>query len=98
MAVQAFHGLVRGVWRQDLTGKAVQGSEDQAEIDALVDQIAQIRMRLQIARDINEVGELLALIYRCEDRIKDIKRSSRRQKSAAEAYASRMESPRSQVA
>ena len=90
MAVQAFHGLVRGVWRQDLTGKAVQGSEDQAEIDALVDQIAQIRMRLQIARDINEVGELLALIYRCEDRIKDIKRSYRRQKSPPEAHRLRM--------
>ena len=78
------------MWRQDLTGKAVQGSEDQAEIDALVDQIAQIRMRLQIARDINEVGELLALIYRCEDRIKDIKRSYRRQKSPPEAHRLRM--------
>ena len=65
------------MWRQDLTGQAVQGSEDQAEIDALVGQIAHVRMRLRIARNINAVGELLALIYRCEDRIKDIKRSSR---------------------
>ena len=77
MVVQTLYGLVRGVRRQDLTGKAVQRSGDQAEIDALVDQIAHLRMRLQVARDINEVGELLALIYRCEDRIKDIRRSSR---------------------
>lgn len=90
MAVQTLHGLVRGGWQQDLTGHSVQGSSDQAEIDALVDQIAQIRTRLRIARDINEVGELLAQIYRCEDRIKDIKRSSRRQKSPAEAQASRI--------
>ena len=90
MAVQTLHGLVRGVWRQDLTGDPVQGSSDQAEIDALIDQIAQIRMRLRNARDINEVGELLALIYRCEDRIKDIKRSSRLQKSLPEALTSGM--------
>ena len=77
MAFQAVHGLVRGVWRQDFTVHPVRGNSNQAEIDALVDQIAQIRMRLRMARDINEVGELLALIYRCEDRIKDIKRRSR---------------------
>ena len=87
MAVQTLHGLVRGAWRQDLIGRPIQGS-DQAEIDALIDQIAHIRTRLRVARDINEVGEMLALIYRCEDRIKDIKRSSRRQKSPAKVLAS----------
>ena len=90
MAVQTLHGLVRGAWSQDLIGRPVQGSDEHSEIDALIDQIAHIRTRLRVARDINEVGELLALIYRCEDRIKDIKRSSRRQKSPAKAQASRM--------
>lgn len=90
MVVQTVHGLVRGVRRQDLIGKAVQGSGDQAEIDALINQITQIRMRLRIARDINEVGELLALIYRCEDRIKDIKRSVRRRRSTRQAHTSTM--------
>ena len=90
MAVQTLHDLVRGVRRQDLTAKLVQGRGDQAEIDALVEQIAHVRMRLQIARDINEVGELLAVIYRCEDRLKVIKRSSQRRRLTQEAHTSRI--------
>lgn len=83
MAVQAIHGLVRGGWRQDLTGQPVQGQGDQTEIDTLAERIAdtRLRLRLRLARDVTEVGESLALIYRCEDRIKDIKRSSQRRQS-----------------
>ena len=88
MAVQTLHGLVRGAWRQDLIGRPIQGSDDQAEIDALIDQIAHVRTRLRVARDINEVGELLALIYRCEDRIKHVQRSSRRLRPKRSVHAS----------
>ena len=85
MAVQTLHDLVRGVRRQDLTAKLAHGRGDQAEIDALFEQIRGIRQRLRIARDVIEVGAGLALIHRCEDRIKNIRRSSQRRKFTAEA-------------
>ena len=90
MAVQTLYDLVRGVRRQDLTAKLAQGRGDQAEIDALVEQIEGVRKRLRIARDVIEVGEWLTLIYQCEDRIKDIKRSVRRRRSTREAHTSTM--------
>lgn len=90
MAVQNFHGLVREMWRQDLTGQPVQGRGDPEEIVTLLDQIAATRIRLCLARDIIEVGELLALVYRCEDRIKDIRRSSQRRRAPRAAHASRL--------
>ena len=88
MAVQTAHGPVRGMWRQGLTGQPVQGRGDPEEIDTLLDQMAATRIRLRIARDITEVGELLALVYRCEDRIKDIKRSSQRRRAPRAAHVS----------
>lgn len=78
MALQAVHGLVRGAWRQGLTAQPVWGKGGQGEIDNLLEQIADTRTRLRGAREIRMVGDLLALIYRCEDRINDIKRKSHR--------------------
>ena len=88
MAVQTLDGLDSGMWRQNLTGRAVQGRGDTEKIDILLDQIAATRIRLCLARDISEVGELLALVYRCEDRIKDIKRNSQRRRASRAAPAS----------
>lgn len=88
MAGQALHGLVRGAWRQDLTGHPDPARGGPEEIDTLFEKIARTRTRLQVARDIDEVGELLALVYRCEDRIKLIQRSSQRRRSSPEAHTS----------
>lgn len=85
MALPAVHGLVRGSGWQGLTAHAVRSKGGEGEIDALLEQIANSRTRLQAAREISQIGDLLALIYRCEDRIKAIKRGSRRQKSPAHA-------------
>ena len=85
MALPAVHDLVRGAGWQSLTAQPVWGKGGQGEIDNLLEQIANSRTRLQAAREISQIGDLLALIYRCEDRIKAIKRGSRRQKSPAHA-------------
>ena len=88
MAVQAIHGLVRGAWRQDLVGQPDKARGDPDEVDTLLEKIANTRTRLQVARDIDEVGELLALVYRCEDRIKLIQRRSQRLRPKRSAHPS----------
>ena len=88
MAVQALHGLVRGAWRQDLTSHPDTARGDPDEVDTLLEKIASTRTRLQVARDIDQVGELLALVYRCEDRIKLIQRSSQRLRPKRSVHAS----------
>lgn len=78
MALQAVHGLVRGAWREGLTAQPVWGKGGQGEIDSLLARIADTRTLLQGAREIRTIGDLLALTYRCEDRIRDIKRKLHR--------------------
>lgn len=74
MAVQTLHGLVQEERRANLTGDVVPKRTDQAEIEALFAEVAATRMRLIKAYDNAQVGELLAEIYRYEDRIKALKR------------------------
>jgi len=85
MALPAVHDLVRGAGWQSLTAQPVWGKGGQGEIDNLLEQIANSRTRLQAAREIRKIGDLLALIYRCEDRIKDIRRSSGSRRSSRAA-------------
>ena len=89
MALPAVHDLVRGAGWQGLTAQPVSGKGGQGEIDTLIEQIANSRTRLQAAREISEIGDLLGLIYRCEDRIKDIRRGSDSLRSSRAAHISR---------
>lgn len=74
MAVQTLHGLVQGERRARPVQVDIPKRAAQDEIDALTAQITASRLRLNNARDTPQVGELLSQIYRCEDRIKAIRR------------------------
>lgn len=90
MALQAIHGLVRRGRLQDLTAQHKRGESGQEEIDKLLAEIGDLRTQLQRAREIGKIGELLCLIYRLEDRIKDIRRGPHSRRFSRAAHRPRL--------